>query len=208
MECQRQSHNSSTSPSPPSITTDAARANNKLHLQCRRTASPRSPIHSTRRRTTSTIRRTMSPIINADRAPPRASPMTPSTGSRPIEIPKVDRRLSATTMRTARTEIHLSRWHGTDTYTYGKLDLASYLDRQGRLWTYTHDADRRLQHRSVDPFGQIDAVRLQGIGEFTSLTIPKGNSHQLELRRAGPAHLQAQCQWQHRDLASEHRQAA
>jgi hypothetical protein len=26
----------------------------------------------------------------------------------------------------------------TETYAYDKLDLASYKDRQGRIWTYTH----------------------------------------------------------------------
>ncbi len=31
-----------------------------------------------------------------------------------------------------------------DRYTYDKLDLASYQDRQGRLWVYTRDANRRL----------------------------------------------------------------
>ena len=35
--------------------------------------------------------------------------------------------------------------HGTfETYTYDKLDLASYKDRQSRIWLCAHDANRRL----------------------------------------------------------------
>jgi RHS repeat-associated protein len=62
----------------------------------------------------------------------------------------------------------------TDTYTYDKLDLASYQDRQGRLWLYAHDADRRLT-KTTDPLGNQTLLAYNGIGELTSLTDPKSN---------------------------------
>ncbi len=40
-----------------------------------------------------------------------------------------------------------------ETYSYDRLDLASYQDRQYRVWTYSHDANRRLT-AVVDPGGQ------------------------------------------------------
>jgi RHS repeat-associated protein len=62
----------------------------------------------------------------------------------------------------------------TDGYTYDKLDLASYKDRLGRVWTYTHDADRRLT-KIVDPLGHQTLLGYNGIAELTSLTDPNGN---------------------------------
>jgi RHS repeat-associated protein len=59
-------------------------------------------------------------------------------------------------------------------YTYNKLDLASYQDRQGRLWIYAHDADRRLT-AITDPLGNRTQFSYNGIGEMTSLTDPKGD---------------------------------
>ena len=40
----------------------------------------------------------------------------------------------------------------TDLYTYDKLDLVSYQDRQNRVWTYAYDANRRLT-AVTDPAG-------------------------------------------------------
>jgi YD repeat-containing protein len=62
----------------------------------------------------------------------------------------------------------------TDNYTYDNLDLASYLDRQNRLWTYTHDADRRLTS-ITDPLGNLTQFSYNGIGDLTTLTDPKNN---------------------------------
>ncbi len=61
-----------------------------------------------------------------------------------------------------------------DVHTYNKLDLASYQDRQARLWTYAHDADRRLT-AITDPLGNQTLFAYNGIGELTSLTDPKSN---------------------------------
>ena len=65
----------------------------------------------------------------------------------------------------------------TDQYTYDKLDLASYRDRQDRLWTYVHDADRRLTS-VTDPLGQETLYGYNPDGELTSLTDPRGNETQ------------------------------
>jgi RHS repeat-associated protein len=62
----------------------------------------------------------------------------------------------------------------TDSYAYDKLDLASYQDRLGRQWSYTHDADRRLTS-TTDPLGKQTLFTYNGIGELTSLTDPNGN---------------------------------
>lgn len=62
----------------------------------------------------------------------------------------------------------------SDNYTYDRLDLASYQDRLGRLWTYTHDADRRLTE-IADPLGHQTLLGYNGINELTSLTDPNGN---------------------------------
>ena len=63
----------------------------------------------------------------------------------------------------------------TDTYSYDKLDLASYRDRQGRVWTYSHDADRRLT-AVTDPLGHRTQFGTNGLGERTSLTDANGNT--------------------------------
>jgi YD repeat-containing protein len=63
----------------------------------------------------------------------------------------------------------------TDTYTYDKLDLSSYRDRLGRVWSYTHDADRRLT-KIVDPLGKQTLFGYNGIDELTSLTDPNSNA--------------------------------
>jgi RHS repeat-associated protein len=59
-------------------------------------------------------------------------------------------------------------------YTYDKLDLASYRDRLGRVWTYTHDANQRLT-KVVDPFSHQTLYGYNGIDELTSLTDPNSN---------------------------------
>jgi YD repeat-containing protein len=61
-----------------------------------------------------------------------------------------------------------------DVYTYDKLDLASYTDREGRRWTYTHDADRRLT-ATTDPLGHQTSFAYSPNGELTSLTDPNSN---------------------------------
>ena len=62
----------------------------------------------------------------------------------------------------------------TDVYTYDKLDLASYKDRLGRVWTYAHDANRRLTS-ITDPLGQLTQFSHNGDGALTGLTDPNNN---------------------------------
>jgi RHS repeat-associated protein len=64
-----------------------------------------------------------------------------------------------------------------EVYTYNNLDLASYQDRQSRIWIYTHDADRRLTV-ITDPAGKLTLFGYNGIGELTSLTDPNSNATQ------------------------------
>lgn len=61
-----------------------------------------------------------------------------------------------------------------DLYTYDKLDVASYRDREGRLWTYIHDANRR-QTAFTDPLGQQILFSYNRMGQLTRLTDPKNN---------------------------------
>src|SRR5262249_51861240 len=61
-----------------------------------------------------------------------------------------------------------------DIYTYDKLDLVSFEDRQHRKWIFTHDANRRLT-KIVDPAGQQTLFAYNGINELTGLTDPKTN---------------------------------
>lgn len=63
----------------------------------------------------------------------------------------------------------------SDIYTYDNLDLAQFEDRQYRVWTYTHDADRRLT-KIVDPLGHQTLFGYNPINELTSLTDPNGNT--------------------------------
>jgi RHS repeat-associated protein len=60
-----------------------------------------------------------------------------------------------------------------NTYSYDKLDLASRQDRQGRVWRYTHDANRRLT-AIIDPLGQETLLGYNRTGQVTSLTDAKG----------------------------------
>jgi YD repeat-containing protein len=62
----------------------------------------------------------------------------------------------------------------TETYGYERLDLVSYRDRLGRVWTYTYDANRR-RTQVRDPTGNDMLFGYDQMGRLTSLTDPKGN---------------------------------
>ncbi len=62
----------------------------------------------------------------------------------------------------------------TEDYTYNKLDLASMTDRQGRVWSYAHDADRRLTS-VTDPLGHKTSYAYFEDGTLKSLTDPDGH---------------------------------
>nr|WP_200985154.1 RHS repeat-associated core domain-containing protein [Rhizobium rhizogenes]QCL10057.1 RHS repeat-associated core domain protein [Rhizobium rhizogenes] len=59
-------------------------------------------------------------------------------------------------------------------YTYQRLELISYQDREGRLWQYQYDANRRLIG-VVDPLRQTTKLGYDPAGNLVSLTDPKGN---------------------------------
>lgn len=59
-------------------------------------------------------------------------------------------------------------------YTYNRLDLASYQDREGRLWQYQYDANRRLT-ATIDPAHHTTGLGYDPSGNLTSLTDPKSN---------------------------------
>lgn len=61
------------------------------------------------------------------------------------------------------------------TYTYDRLDLSSYKDREGRLWKYQYDANRRLTG-VIDPLGQSVGLSYDPSGNLVGLTDPKGNN--------------------------------
>ena len=65
----------------------------------------------------------------------------------------------------------------SDVYTYNRLDLASHTDRIGRVWTYTHDADRRLT-AVTGPMEDEVQLGYNQDGQLTSLTDPKNNETQ------------------------------
>ncbi|WP_349963057.1 RHS repeat-associated core domain-containing protein [Rhizobium sp. ZPR3] len=60
-------------------------------------------------------------------------------------------------------------------YTYQRLELVSYQDREGRLWRYQYDANRRLTG-VVDPMRQTTTLGYDPAGNLVSLTDPKGNA--------------------------------
>jgi RHS repeat-associated protein len=62
----------------------------------------------------------------------------------------------------------------SDNYTYNRLDLTSYQDRLGRIWTYTYNADRQLT-ASTDPVGQQTLFAYNPDGQLTSRTDPNDN---------------------------------
>ncbi|KAA0690914.1 peptidase C39 [Neorhizobium sp. P12A] len=59
-------------------------------------------------------------------------------------------------------------------YGYQRLDLISYKDREGRLWQYQYNANRRLT-AIVDPMRQMTKRGYDPSGNLTSLTDPKEN---------------------------------
>ncbi|RXT19601.1 peptidase C39 [Rhizobium leguminosarum] len=59
-------------------------------------------------------------------------------------------------------------------YTYQRLELVSYKNREGRLWRYQYDANRRLI-AIIDPLRQTTGLGYDPAGNLTSLTDPKGN---------------------------------
>ncbi|NTI46682.1 RHS repeat protein, partial [Agrobacterium rhizogenes] len=59
-------------------------------------------------------------------------------------------------------------------YAYQRLELISYQDREGRLWQYQYDANRRLIG-VVDPLRQTTKLGYDPAGNLVSLTDPKGN---------------------------------
>ncbi|MGO7532788.1 RHS repeat-associated core domain-containing protein [Rhizobium leguminosarum] len=58
-------------------------------------------------------------------------------------------------------------------YTYQRLELVSYQDREGRLWQYQYDANRRLTG-VVDPLRQTTKFGYDPAGNLVSLTDPRG----------------------------------
>lgn len=59
-------------------------------------------------------------------------------------------------------------------YTYQRLELVGYKDREGRSWQYQYDANRRLV-AVIDPLRQTTKLGYDPAGNLTSLTDPKGN---------------------------------
>ena len=62
-----------------------------------------------------------------------------------------------------------------DQYTYSKLDLVSYKDRQGHIWSYAYDDDRRLT-AITDPLGNKTKYAYYENGTLESLTDPNGHT--------------------------------
>ncbi len=60
-------------------------------------------------------------------------------------------------------------------YTYQRLDLVSSQDREGRVWRYQYDANRRLIG-VVDPMRQTTKLGYDPAGNLVSLTDSKGNT--------------------------------
>ncbi|WP_332772049.1 RHS repeat-associated core domain-containing protein [Phenylobacterium sp.] len=61
-----------------------------------------------------------------------------------------------------------------EAYAYDKLDLVSYQDRLGRLWTYAYDANRRLT-AETNPNGQQTQFAYDRTGDMTSMTDASGH---------------------------------
>jgi RHS repeat-associated protein len=62
----------------------------------------------------------------------------------------------------------------TERYTYNLLDLASHTDRLGHVWSYVHDADRRLVS-VADPNGNATQLGYYRNGALDQLTDANGN---------------------------------
>ena len=63
----------------------------------------------------------------------------------------------------------------TEQYFYDKLDLAASQDRQGRIWSYTHDANRRLV-AVTDPLGNETQFGYNRSGQLNQLTDANGHT--------------------------------
>ncbi len=63
----------------------------------------------------------------------------------------------------------------TDQYTYSRLDLVSYKDRQGHVWHYAYDKDRRLSS-VTDPLGHKTAYTYYEDDSLKSVTDPDGHT--------------------------------
>jgi RHS repeat-associated protein len=59
----------------------------------------------------------------------------------------------------------------TEQFSYDKLDLAAYRDRQGHVWSYGHDANRRLTS-VIDPAGNQTDFTYYENGALKSMTDP------------------------------------
>ncbi|EJB01774.1 RHS repeat-associated core domain protein [Rhizobium leguminosarum bv. trifolii WSM597] len=59
-------------------------------------------------------------------------------------------------------------------FAYERLDLVSYRDREGKLWQYQYDANRRLT-KIIDPSANQTLLDYNERGQIVSLTDPKGN---------------------------------
>jgi RHS repeat-associated protein len=62
----------------------------------------------------------------------------------------------------------------SETYGYDNLDMVSYRDRLGRVWSYTYDANRR-RTQVRDPAGNDMLFGYDQMSRLTSLTDRKGN---------------------------------
>lgn len=62
----------------------------------------------------------------------------------------------------------------SESCSYDRLDIASYTNRKGYVWKFSHDANRRLVS-STDPLGNVSQFGYSDAGRLTSRTDPKGN---------------------------------
>jgi YD repeat-containing protein len=61
-----------------------------------------------------------------------------------------------------------------ETYAYDKLDLVRMIDRTGRIWRYSHDANSQVT-KAVDPMGNTTAFEYTPMGNLAALIDAKGN---------------------------------
>jgi RHS repeat-associated protein len=62
----------------------------------------------------------------------------------------------------------------SETYSYNRLELASYRDREGHTWTYEHDANHRLT-KIIQPSGREVQLGHNGMNKVISLIDPNQN---------------------------------
>lgn len=63
----------------------------------------------------------------------------------------------------------------SDIYVYDRLDLTSYTDRQGRVWIYAYNANRRLTS-IIDPLGQQITLAYDHNDQLTGVVDAKSNA--------------------------------